>query len=327
MPRRTGRRRTIGKHIESGNERKGGNVTWEDFAATNLFRQSVALGKTIGVSDDGVVTGMRGRVPYSAVMAGLGAHVVAQAARAPRVVKLDRLDAEALENAALTLTWGEYRQPFPVMVVEFPVAYQQSRVVTGEAVGEDGAREGRASPALVILHQYATGVSIVSVFDTPSVSYGYAQNVQREEIEEWFRDPTWHGTGCLSRSVTNATVANNAIRAALNAALLLVNYGTRQLPERKQVARRRRFNKRHGINEPVPRYFTFDQEVRLYKRRDAEPNPDAQGTPKRPHWRRGHWHRVPAGVGRSERKLAFFPAVLVNAAKLVGDQNNRIVYH
>jgi hypothetical protein len=64
----------------------------------------------------------------------------------------------------------------------------------------------------------------------------------------------------------------------------------------------------------------------LYKRRDAEPNPDAQGTPKRPHWRRGHWHRVAAGVGRSERKLVFFPAVLINAAKLVGNQDNRIVY-
>jgi hypothetical protein len=167
-------------------------------------------------------------------MASLGAHVIAQAARAPRVIKLDRLDAEALENAALTLTWGEYRQPFPVMVVEFPEAYQQNRVVTGEVVGEDGAREESASPALVILHQYATGVSIVSVFDAPSVTYGYAQNVQREEMEEWFRDPTWHGTGCLSRSMTNTVVANNAIRAALNAALLLVNHGTRQLPERSR---------------------------------------------------------------------------------------------
>jgi hypothetical protein len=38
----------------------------------------------------------------------------------PKVIQLGQTQAEAMENTTLSLSWQDYRQPFPAMIVDLP---------------------------------------------------------------------------------------------------------------------------------------------------------------------------------------------------------------
>lgn len=252
------------------------------------------------------------------------AHTVARAASAPRIVRLDRLDAEGLENTTLSLTWGEYRQPYPCLIVELPDDFSRKKVASGVFQGQ----AVKHSPSFVILEREADKILMYVVFDSGDDFYLSGTTSPDQAVESVFSKELaspnqWSELG----SDEERAVAYDAMRVALNAALLLVNYGCRQLPERKQVTRARRYAKRHKLKQPpLPRYYAIDQSIKLYKRVPATPVLAADGTPKRPHWRRGHWRKVATGVGRTDRYLHFFPAVLVNADKLTGCADKSVTY-
>jgi hypothetical protein len=70
----------------------------------------------------------------------------------------------------------------------------------------------------------------------------------------------------------------------------------------------------------IPTICELTQNIRLYDREPPPPQSQAEqpGTPKTPHWRKGHWRRVAIGQGRKDRKSIFIRPVLVNAHLLPG---------
>ena len=71
----------------------------------------------------------------------------------------------------------------------------------------------------------------------------------------------------------------------------------------------------------TPVRYAFAQEVTLYRREAGEARSEGDGSggwTVSPHWRRGHWHWQPCGVGRSERRRVAIPSVLVNGHLFVG---------
>lgn len=95
---------------------------------------------------------------------------------------------------------------------------------------------------------------------------------------------------------------------------------------RERIKRARQDRKKDRLEElrtrlrRLPSVYTLAQEVRLFDREQpaATPNSDADGTPKTPHWRKGHWRRVAFGAGRTGRKAVFIKPVLVNGHLLPG---------
>ena len=65
----------------------------------------------------------------------------------------------------------------------------------------------------------------------------------------------------------------------------------------------------------------FEQDVVFYKFvKPQTPSPDAEGSMKRPHWRRGHFRRQLCGAGRAERRLVFVRPCFINADHFHGDK-------
>ena len=93
--------------------------------------------------------------------------------------------------------------------------------------------------------------------------------------------------------------------------ILLYNNRRELFTEEKAVpARGTGFGKASKQSDPEPIRFIgkfFENKVRYVGRSRG----DKGGAKKRPHWRRGHWHKVCHGKGRKERKYQWFQPVYV----------------
>ena len=59
----------------------------------------------------------------------------------------------------------------------------------------------------------------------------------------------------------------------------------------------------------------FTTRVQYSKKIDTDPSDITRGKPKKPHWRRGHWHTISQGHGRLQKKLRWFEPVFIKGHK------------
>jgi hypothetical protein len=131
-------------------------------------------------------------------------------------------------------------------------------------------------------------------------------------------------------------------RVAINFGLLLTRYGAKDCgpvdpqgcAEQRRRAQRRKGHKARRARELLDaamHRIDFQQNVVFYESvRPPAASPDAEGSTKRPHWRRGHFRRQACGPGRTERRLVFVRPCFINAAHFHGDRAEteyRIVAH
>lgn len=251
--------------------------------------------------------------------AGLGdALMLAAVGRAvasgPKLFRPSPRECEPLEQVEVGLTAAEITLPFPVCVVEFPPDYAANRIVPSPNDGSlirpvfaVALEENGVVVVLIALSEKPGGRD----FDTTGLP------VSRSTVEEVIGRADERGT----RFVPFLRVVLNFLMLAAGGHRLVGPANpaqARTLRERIKRARKERDkdkleNLRTRLRR-LPSVFALAQEISLYDREQppAEPNPDADGTPKRPHWRKGHWRRVAVGAGRAERKWACIKPVLVN---------------
>jgi hypothetical protein len=240
-------------------------------------------------------------------------------------------EVEALSMVEMRVPWSAYRQPFPTMSVIIP----------------DGLWSGAGSNAnlgrpiaVIIRHDPVTNIiaAVVPMIDadgrdTDHLSAHYAARVDDPRtIEEYIADLP----DDPSLSPTEDKFLNRLIRIAINANLLLTHKGAKPLGYanpgfadrlKKLLTKTRLPQSARAANEDalrmVPLLYGFDQHVRVYEHDSATTDSGNNGGwSVKPHWRRGHWANHPCGVGRTERRLVFRPAVLVNPHLLAGPVSN-----
>ena len=122
------------------------------------------------------------------------------------------------------------------------------------------------------------------------------------------------------------------LRVALNLSLLLTQYGVRV--EGPLAAKTLERQKKKNAESKSPRrrtraqiqlrrsldLITFEQDVVFKGWSESTENATAgEGSPKSPHWRRGHFKRVRIGLGRRETKRIFIPSTFVNGGQFEGN--------
>jgi hypothetical protein len=246
------------------------------------------------------------------VMAGLCANGV-------KVFAPTADEFRALSQVEIGVTWGEYRQPFPVLVVVVPDGVFAGPV--GNGTGVPVAMTLRHDPANRLF------ASMLTHDAGPGTIVGnYTWDGDGDTIDEHIgRVAELDPTGGLASPESEMLLVVR--RAALNAAMLLVNGGMRAIgPANPEYAAKLEssLTKKH-LPEPVrtanahalrtmPTLYAFDQSVRVFRRETVHADAtDPTGVVVSPHWRRGHWARVACGAGRAERRLVFREAVMVNA--------------
>ncbi len=230
----------------------------------------------------------------------------------PKLFRPSLEQCQALEQVEVSLTLGDYRQPYPALLIDFPTVNQQGR------------RVSIYDPfTSVLCHHNEAGMLTCGLF-SPGNREDITTTIKVDSrpiemsIQIYDEDCQQH-----------AQTAGKAVRTAINACLCLVNYGcllNHLLPKEVKVDEvMARENSDRGARAKerlatAMKVLTFDQEIQLHhtERKCSEPG-EPTGRQMPPHWRRGHWRHTPCGTRRQERRLTFIRPVLVRGDLFGGD--------
>jgi hypothetical protein len=206
----------------------------------------------------------------------------------PVIFRPSAQHCEALEQVTPNFTIAQYTQPYPVCIVEFPRDYTANRLIPLSP--EDCPLFAIVVKSLKDGYHFLA----VAVFGT----------MDKLSVRSW--------AGKEMALDVNADL-ERVTCAALNF-LMLVDDGEvteASIPAKKVKRKRRRIEKHRPA---IPVFTLQDQSIRLFSTHEPDPDyvpPDKpHGTPKRPHWRKGHWRFYEGG------KRVRIDPVLVNKHKL-----------
>lgn len=244
-----------------------------------------------------------------------------------KTIRLSQEWCEAFENTELTLQFQDYRQPFQTMVIELPANYAERKFVPG----------GGDYPEFVVVHHEENEHVLLFelVFRNSQMNtlasyrlYDAIESVLQRLVIAPLDDVGFDTTGTEGHLTPFLRIALNAIIA--------MTYGTEwqklaatqnERQTEKNLKRRRRGNDKTTAAKArlrlgtLPEVFQFDQTIKAFEdqRHTADDALDQDGTPKSPHWRRGHWRHQAVGHGRTQRELRWIRPMLINAGRFKGD--------
>lgn len=260
----------------------------------------------------------------------------------PKILCLDQMQCEALENTELNFRIGEYSQPFDTMVIELPADYIKNRQVDclqGGNIRFDGSVVPSIhEPLIAVVHHEPTLLAIlISIFMSSEQVFSVLLYEKDEEMLEEILDWTivkGKDIGNIEVSGSENVMMNNIAHLALNACMVVDSLGYQKLgPANKdyydrlerKLASGSAKNKKETIKElqSIPMLYSISQNVELYDR-VSEPNDTQHGTGGTvgPHWRRSHWRKQACGPKYQDHKRIRIKSVLVNAKMFAGSLSN-----
>lgn len=247
-------------------------------------------------------------------------------ANGQKIVKLSTEWCEQFENTDLSLSFKDYRQPFPTMVIEFPPSHFDANIASNT---------GHCPEFIAIHHEEQEGLILFQMKSRIQTLLGQLVYEPDQPIEYE-----------LDKLNPNSIVDNELkpqrmgfdlkfIKIALNA-VVAMTYGTewqtlgptrderqnsKTLKKQVRSKDRKASSKARLLLGILPEYFQFDQKIKAFgeSSRDRSDVLDSDGTPKKPHWRRGHWRQQPIGPGRVSREVRWIRPILINAGQFLGD--------
>lgn len=245
----------------------------------------------------------------------------------PKIFQPNYDDCIALEHQECSMTFTDYKQPYPVIIIEIPKQYKQR---------------------LAQLYQLPTGPSHVLVHHDPEKGFVNVhaffsrQNVlshitpARSEYQKVEDAITLNKVKHEGQTKSEFEVAETVQRIAINFCMIMVLAGVRQTgplePDhyakaKKMASRKDKHHRELGkklLDSAMFKIEWIDQKIKLFEEefiQPRQPRTDGEGThasPK-PHWRRGHYRHQACGVQLMVRKLVFIKPVLVMAGFYSGE--------
>jgi hypothetical protein len=257
----------------------------------------------------------------------------------PKIFQPTALQCEALENAEARYSFKDYKQPFPVIILEIPENYR-------EQLKEKYKIE--ESPKYVFVHHDEKNHYIaVSAFYNKNniITHITPDREEYETIEDSIVRNRNRRQGYSHQNEFDA--AENVQRLGINFAMMMSLYtvkvgGPLDPTNYKIWTDEAKATKRGGIptrkaSEAKQKLLAtinileFDQKVSFYdeieEQIEVAQNTDIEKLHKSPksHWRRGHFAMQAHGVGRRERKMIFRKPVLIRAKYFIGENKNTSV--
>lgn len=239
-------------------------------------------------------------------------------AMGPKIFRPTREQLIAMARTEPRVSFNQYRQPFPSMVIEYPP-------------------EGHHGGFWTIVLQ--TPYSIICC--TVNADGQYLNLILSPHKEDDLICNTMDAaTNCLNEDSLPFEDGERGTsfvcaRTAINACLLLTMYGSKRLgvdnPSHEERLKRYLEKAKRGkgkgdveraqrdLNQ-LPVIYGFAQEVDLTRREKMVFPDDSEPTGRRlhPHWRSGHIRTQHYGTKHSESKLIYIAPVMVNAHLMLG---------
>lgn len=231
----------------------------------------------------------------------------------PKVFRPDPETCVALEHVDLNFPWGEFRLPYPSLVVEFPRAWAD-RMVREYGLCETpvAALIGHVGPEQVHLWVRNREGGELHGIMTNRPEYSTVEAIMRAHEERGRRTAAQAGAAPVSHAEQILK------RVTVNLAVLLSHCGTKELGWADPVVHARHERKRGGggaalANGDLMRVGPADpiKVFTVVKSRSGTDVATGTNASPSPHWRRGHWRMQPCGEGRTRRRQVFIAPVFV----------------
>lgn len=232
----------------------------------------------------------------------------------------------SLAQVEIALPWDCYRQPFETTLIVLP----------------KGVREGLNStkvkkPVAVICRYSKAGRFTTVILVGAGVQGLFSQVVQ---VIPWTKNIIETDLGNVPSPTGDmkdeAKPGDYIRRAAINANLLLVQYGAKRLrsadPKREQrleelLQKKRSNSSREALATDlrnIPVIYGFEQEIKIYEEyTDKFELLNQTDRVMKPHWRRGHWSFAPYQRELGDKgKRVFKKPVMVNRKYFLGQDSD-----
>jgi hypothetical protein len=253
----------------------------------------------------------------------------------PKVFQPTMEDCVALENTECTMSFADYKQPYPVVIIEFPAEYKRRLAAMWNCP--------KGPSHVIVHHEPEKGfITVNAFFDRNNVlSHIAPARPEYKTIEDAItrnRDMP-----DVRNAADDFKVAELAQRLAVNFCMVMVLLGVREVgpldreayKKAKKLARRKdRHHKELGrklVDSTMFKVEFIQQKIKLYEEEFIQPrqpsecgggDEESERKSPKPHWRRGHYRQQPFGPQQSQRKLVFIKPVLVRANLFGGDTRN-----
>lgn len=234
----------------------------------------------------------------------------------PKIANVTEEQWQALSRVEVRLEVKDFRLPYPCLLINMPPGKMHEYVILHEREVLD--RAGSPIPVLI-------GTSV-----SRNHQHDIVNAIRQREGRDVEASLSLHNDDVSDEEAESAL---SSFRVACNLALAMTNYGyqseylfPKEVEREQKYVRKGNRPSRDGVRPSdrladQPLLVTLDRRVKLSRREGgATDNSGSVGGREMPfHWRRGHWHRVPCGKGRAERKLVLYPPVMVRADLLNAD--------
>lgn len=261
---------------------------------------------------------------------------------------------EALQHSNASYSFADYKQPFPVIILEIPPEYGNTLKETHNISD---------TPKFVLVHhdEKKQFINVSAFFNHKNIITHVTPNREKyKTIEDAIigNRPNRNngiaaqlaGQGLIGELAdAEFDAAENVQRLGVNFAMMMSLYSVKDYgpvdPQKyKQWEQESKAKRKGGV--PTHRamdakanmaaamhILKFDQKVEFYDEivenapQGESVEMDALHKSPRSHWRRGHFANQPYGTGLRERKIIFRKPVLVRANCFFGDvKNTSVVY-
>lgn len=240
----------------------------------------------------------------------------------PKVLRPTAEQCEAVEHVDVNVSFDEYEQPFPVILVEVPEAFRRGLSL----------RFGIPCPRFVMTFHDKISRYIVSMcLFGPGEAGTFIVISPRPEWKNI--EDALHL--CLVDDGPVVQLGEVLDRIAINFGLLLTRFGAKDCgptdskayAKQQEIAQRKKGRKAERARRLLAatvNLLDFEQQVVFCDKSPVSAESTGEGKGKRPHWRRGHFRRQSCGEGRSERKLIFVRPCFINAGLFNGDRADTV---
>jgi hypothetical protein len=217
----------------------------------------------------------------------------------PKLFRLPAGIEAPLNEVAIPLRVQDYYQPFPAVIVErdngdHHIVWQQDGCLSVFDLPQDG----HPCDFVLMLKSDRTVESYLN-------EHRFVQDLEIPDVHRR-----------VSALRDDADFRQHRFRASLNFLLLCTIEG---IVSDGRVAKPRQV--RHSAAHKLANPEVFrPQNIHLFRQRSfSATTPETPGSAKRPHFRRAHWARLRAGVGRTEIKLVLRRAAFINKHRLAAN--------
>jgi len=266
--------------------------------------------------------------------------------RGPKLYTLQPSTCEALENVELNFDIDHYRQPFPIIGLDYSQEHMEQRFIKNNIFLSNEQKDlvsYQLVPDYALLKhvedsmrtlEFCVRMKALKEGTSNDQVMSYLQlhiTVEKgKTIEEGYQHLI--DTGDLKFSPQEHMFVKSILRTMCNMSMLILERGQREIPDPHREKLLARVEK--GVKndndlfelKTRPQNFTLNQDIDLFRRKDVYVHSgNKTGKKVRPHWRNGHWRSQRHGEKWSLLKQIFVEPVYVNVKYLEGSLSDTMV--